>query len=93
LASADEARFMPRIGGERAGGKGGNGGRIGRLGTRRTGASAGGGGALAGFLAGVPLEVRTPPRIGTFLDIIIPTSISSYRAHDAPAAAFHFALA
>jgi hypothetical protein len=34
-----------------------------------------------------------PPRIGTFLAIIIPTSISSYRAHDAPAAAFHFALA
>jgi hypothetical protein len=46
-----------------------------------------------GFLAGVPLEVRMPPRIGTFLAIIIPTSISSYRAHDAPAAAFHFALA
>jgi hypothetical protein len=30
---------------------------------------------------------------GTFLAIIIPTSISSYRAHDAPAAVFHFALA
>jgi hypothetical protein len=28
-----------------------------------------------------------------FLAIIIPTSISSYRAHDAPAAVFHFALA
>ena len=52
-----------------------------------------GGGALAGFLAGVPLEVRMPPRIGTFLAIIMPTSISSYRAHDAPAAVFHFALA
>ena len=44
-------------------------------------------------LAGVPLEVRMPPRIGTFLAIIIPTSISSYRARDAPAAVFHFALA
>ena len=44
-------------------------------------------------LAGVPLEVRMPPRIRTFLAIIIPTSISSYRAHDAPAAASHFALA
>jgi hypothetical protein len=48
---------------------------------------------LPGFLAGVPLEVRMPPRIGTFLAIIIPTSISSYRAHDAPAAGSHFALA
>jgi hypothetical protein len=91
LAGADEARFMPRMGGERAGGKGANSGRIGRLGTPRTGASAGG--ALAEFLAGVPLEVRMPPRIRTFLNMIIPTSISSYRARDAPATVFHFALA
>jgi uncharacterized protein len=32
-------------------------------------------------LAGVPLEVRMPFCIGTSLAIIIPTSISSYRAH------------
>jgi uncharacterized membrane protein YfcA len=32
-------------------------------------------------LAGVPLEVRMPLCIGTSLAIIIPTSISSYRAH------------
>jgi len=84
---------MPRVGGERAGGKAGNGGRIGCSGTPRTGASAGGGGALAGLLVGVPLEVRMPPRIRTFLAIITPTSISSYRARDAPAAVSHFALA
>src|ERR1700678_3072070 len=34
-------------------------------------------------LAGVPLEVRMPLCIGTSLAIIIPTSISSYRAHNA----------
>jgi uncharacterized protein len=34
-------------------------------------------------LAGVPLEVRMPLCIGTSLAIIIPTSISSYRAHHA----------
>ena len=38
-------------------------------------------GALAGFLAGVPLEVRMPLCVGTSLAIIIPTSIRSYRAH------------
>ena len=32
-------------------------------------------------LAGVPLEVRMPLCIGTSLEIIIPTSIRSYRAH------------
>src|ERR1700683_845725 len=32
-------------------------------------------------LAGVPLEVRMPLCIGTSLAIIIPTSISSWRAH------------
>src|SRR5258708_12243940 len=32
-------------------------------------------------LAGVPLEVRMPLCIGSSLDIIIPTSISSFRAH------------
>src|SRR3979490_2272596 len=32
-------------------------------------------------LAGVPLEVRMPLRMGTSLAIIIPTSVSSYRAH------------
>src|SRR5947208_4790579 len=32
-------------------------------------------------LAGVPLEVRMPLCIGTSLGIIIPTSISSFRAH------------
>src|SRR5258708_8171202 len=32
-------------------------------------------------LAGVPLEVRMPLCIGTSLAIIIPTSVSSYRAH------------
>jgi uncharacterized membrane protein YfcA len=32
-------------------------------------------------LAGVPLEVRMPLCIGTSLDIIIPTSIRSWRAH------------
>ncbi len=32
-------------------------------------------------LAGVPLEVRMPLCVGTSLAIIIPTSISSYRAH------------
>src|SRR6267154_5545658 len=32
-------------------------------------------------LAGVPLEVRMPLCIGTSLAIIIPTSISSFRAH------------
>src|SRR5580704_6104004 len=32
-------------------------------------------------LAGVPLEVRMPLCIGTSLAIIIPTAISSYRAH------------
>jgi uncharacterized protein len=85
---------MPRMGSERAGGKG-----------REMVAGSGASeplelglllvavGALPGFLAGVPLEVRMPPRIGTFLAIIIPTSISSYRAHDAPAAGSHFALA
>src|SRR4030081_1976145 len=31
--------------------------------------------------AGVPLEVRMPPCIGTSLAIIIPTSIRSWRAH------------
>ena len=34
-------------------------------------------------LAGVPLEVRMPLCVGTSLAIIIPTSISSYRAHRA----------
>ena len=34
-------------------------------------------------LAGVPLEVRMPLCIGTSLAIIIPTSIRSYRAHQA----------
>jgi hypothetical protein len=38
-------------------------------------------GALAGFLAGAPLAVRMPLCIGTSLAIIIPTSISSYRAY------------
>ena len=37
-------------------------------------------------LAGVPLEVRMPLCIGTSLAIIIPTSISSFRAHHACAA-------
>src|SRR3984893_7335483 len=32
-------------------------------------------------LAGVPLEVRMPLCIGTSLAIIIPTSLSSFRAH------------
>src|SRR6201987_5877226 len=47
-----------------------------------------GGGAILGRvfyecfrLAGVPLEVRMPLCIGTSLAIIIPTSISSFRAH------------
>src|SRR5260370_16622728 len=47
-----------------------------------------GGGAILGpvfyecfRLAGVPLEVRMPLCIGTSLAIIIPTSVSSYRAH------------
>lgn len=34
-------------------------------------------------LAGVPLEVRMPLCVGTSLAIIIPTSIRSYRAHNA----------
>jgi uncharacterized membrane protein YfcA len=34
-------------------------------------------------LAGVPLDVRMPLCIGTSLAIIIPTSVRSYRAHDA----------
>src|ERR1700679_4250986 len=34
-------------------------------------------------LAGVPLEVRMPLCVGTSLAVIIPTSISSYRAHRA----------
>jgi uncharacterized membrane protein YfcA len=34
-------------------------------------------------LAGVPLEVRMPLCIGTSLAVIIPTSISSWRAHQA----------
>jgi len=34
-------------------------------------------------LAGVPLDVRMPLCVGTSLAIIIPTSISSYRAHNA----------
>jgi uncharacterized protein len=34
-------------------------------------------------LAGVPFEVRMPLCVGTSLAIIIPTSISSYRAHHA----------
>jgi len=34
-------------------------------------------------LAGVPIEVRMPLCVGTSLAIIIPTSISSYRAHHA----------
>jgi uncharacterized membrane protein YfcA len=34
-------------------------------------------------LAGVPLEVRMPLCIGTSLAVIIPTSISSFRAHHA----------
>jgi uncharacterized protein len=34
-------------------------------------------------LAGVPLEVRMPLCIGTSLAIIIPTSVRSYRAHQA----------
>jgi uncharacterized membrane protein YfcA len=95
---------MPRMRGERAGGKG-----------RKMVAGLGASellelafllvavGALAGFLAGVfgigggailvpvfyecfrlvgvPLEVRMPLCIGTSLAIIIPTSISSFRAH------------
>src|SRR5215813_4014145 len=32
-------------------------------------------------LAGVPLEVRMPLCVGTSLAVIIPTSISAYRAH------------
>src|SRR6195952_382701 len=32
-------------------------------------------------LAGVPLEVRMPLCVGTSLAIIIPTAISSFRAH------------
>src|ERR1700751_6219756 len=47
-----------------------------------------GGGAVLGpvfyecfRLAGVPLEVRMPLCVGTSLAIIIPTSISSFRAH------------
>src|SRR5450631_2930837 len=32
-------------------------------------------------LAGVPLEVRMPLCIGTSLAIIIPTSVTSFRAH------------
>src|SRR5579872_66337 len=32
-------------------------------------------------LAGVPLEVRMPLCVGTSLAIIIPTSLSSFRAH------------
>src|SRR5712664_2071570 len=35
-------------------------------------------------LAGVPLEVRMPLCIGTSLAIIIPTSVSSYRAQFRP---------
>src|SRR5579864_4779579 len=38
-------------------------------------------------LAGVPLEVRMPLCIGTSLAVIIPTSISSFRAHLARGAA------
>jgi uncharacterized membrane protein YfcA len=34
-------------------------------------------------LAGVPLEIRMPLCVGTSLAVIIPTSISSYRAHHA----------
>ena len=34
-------------------------------------------------LAGVPLEVRMPLCVGTSLAVIIPTSITSYRAHRA----------
>lgn len=34
-------------------------------------------------LAGIPLEARMPLCVGTSLAIIIPTSISSYRAHQA----------
>ena len=34
-------------------------------------------------LAGVPIEIRMPLCVGTSLAIIIPTSISSYRAHHA----------
>ncbi|MGA7073644.1 sulfite exporter TauE/SafE family protein [Bradyrhizobium sp.] len=34
-------------------------------------------------LAGVPLDVRMPLCVGTSLAVIIPTSISSYRAHHA----------
>ena len=34
-------------------------------------------------LAGVPLEVRMPLCVGTSLAVIIPTSIRSFRAHDA----------
>jgi uncharacterized membrane protein YfcA len=34
-------------------------------------------------LAGVPIEVRMPLCVGTSLAVIIPTSISSYRAHHA----------
>lgn len=34
-------------------------------------------------LAGVPIEVRMPLCVGTSLAVIIPTSISSYRAHRA----------
>src|ERR1700675_1768498 len=34
-------------------------------------------------LAGVPLEVRMPLCIGTSLAIIIPTALSSFRAHHA----------
>src|SRR6201994_2779484 len=34
-------------------------------------------------IAGVPLDVRMPLCVGTSLPVIIPTSISSYRAHQA----------
>ena len=34
-------------------------------------------------LAGVPLEIRMPLCVGTSLAVIIPTSITSYRAHQA----------
>jgi uncharacterized protein len=95
---------MPRMRGERAGGKGrkmvaGLGASellelafllvaVGALAGFLAGAFGIGGGAIlvpvfyeCFRLAGVPLEVRMPLCIGTSLAIIIPTSISSFRAH------------
>src|SRR5712664_2894019 len=61
---------------------------VGALSGFLAGVFGGGGGAIlvpvfyeCFHLAGVPLEVRMPLCIGTSLAIIIPTSVSSYRAH------------